>query len=1245
MKQSCWTQVNLSKSILGERACLISVIRALGEGKYLEQALRQAEKQLNSMLREMEDVPVMQYASVQDLASQYFRQDVEIEAAQGATKGHRFESRRSETASLRFLQHLFEEIPSPVFYKDTEGIFRLCNKAFEKYCALPRRKILGRTIYDLAPRKLATQQQRIDDALLRNSGCYVYEYAFATGHGPARYAIINETTYVAADGNVAGLIGVIVDITERKRREQELLAQNRLATALTRAKSARTVLRLCLEAAMDVSKMDVGSAYMVQLEKGEIVLAYSRGLPPGFNKRIALNGSGLEPARLVLQGEPVYGTNVELGKIVETLCGEQVLHSVAILPICLMDGVRAFLVLASRTLAEVPVGSRETLEKIAVQAGAAIARVGTEEALQRSIEKYWALMDDVANAIFLADQDGTILEVNQKAQEILGYARGELLGASLFVVLPPHKMNGAKSIVEDMLRTGHMEATETALVRKDGTTIPVSVAASVVYFGGRPFIQGIFHDISEQKKAQKALREAKDRAELICKVTPSAVFTVDIDGHVTSWNNKAAEITGFSATEMIGKPCWTFAGLGCKGQCIVRPENQPKVGIPREVVVRRKDGVIRTITKNAELLKDQDGNIISTIESFEDITERKRSEEELKISESRYRTVFENTGTAMAMFDKDMTVLLVNGEFERICGYGRGEIEGKQRWPDLVRYAFQNDLHSGAEHSRRAKIRCGDEVERDVLMTIATLPGTETRIASLIDISRLVYTEEVLRQSEERHRALVEQSSEGIFIVDPGSKKVLEANESFVNMLGYAAEEVPTLSLYDIFMESKELTDATVGKVLQKGQYFMGERNFRGKNSLILDVDVATALVRYGESSHIMISFRDITEKKRMEEALREAHKMEAVGTLAGGIAHDFNNILQLIAGYAYQLTKIPGSNTTSAHHVRQILAAADKGSRLTHSILAFSRKQAIDLKTVDVNRAVRGTEKFLRRIIGEDIEVTIECGDEKIFVMADQVQIEQALMNLATNAREAMTNGGTLTIRTAAKEMDEEFIKAHGYGNVGVYAHISFSDTGMGMSEETKRRIFDPFFTTKKDGKKLGLGMSVVYGIMKQHEGFVTVRSGPGMGTTVDLYLPLVAIASAREEEAADYLPATPASGTILLAEDDDDVRKLMKDILEGAGYKVIEADNGEDAVKRFKADKHVIDLAVMDVVMPKKSGKQAYDEMKMAKHTLKAIFMSGYTEEIIYEKGIPETGVTLLLKPVRPVALLNKVRRAMGK
>jgi len=433
--------------------------------------------------------------------------------------------------------------------------------------------------------------------------------------------------------------------------------------------------------------------------------------------------------------------------------------------------------------------------------------------------------------------------------------------------------------------------------------------------------------------------------------------------------------------------------------------------------------------------------------------------------------------------------------------------------------------------------------------------------------------------------------------------------------------------------------------VLQKGRYFMGERNFRGKDGLILDVDAATALVRYGEISHIMISFRDITEKKRMEEALREAHKMEAVGTLAGGIAHDFNNILQLIAGHAYQLTKTPGSNTASAQCARQILAAADKGSKLTSSILAFSRKQTIELKTVDVNRTVRSTEKFLKRIIGEDIEVTIECGKEKIFVMADQVQIEQVLMNLATNAREAMANGGTLTIRTAVKEMDEEFIRTHGYGSVGAYAQISVSDTGIGMDEETKRRVFEPFFTTKKEGKKIGLGMSVVYGIIKQHEGFVTVRSGLGMGTTVDLCLPLVAIASAREEEAADCLPATPASGTILLAEDDDDVRKLMKEILEGAGYEVIEADNGEEAAKRFKAHKHAIDLAVLDVVMPKKGGKQAYDEMKMVKHTLKAIFMSGYTEETILEKGIPETGVTLLSKPVSPVALLNKVRRALGK
>ena len=389
----------------------------------------------------------------------------------------------------------------------------------------------------------------------------------------------------------------------------------------------------------------------------------------------------------------------------------------------------------------------------------------------------------------------------------------------------------------------------------------------------------------------------------------------------------------------------------------------------------------------------------------------------------------------------------------------------------------------------------------------------------------------------------------------------------------------------------------------------------------------------------------DITEKTKLQEQLQHAQKMEAIGILAGGIAHDFNNVLSAVMGYGSMLDMRMQGGDPLRSYVKQILAASERAAALTQSLLAFSRKQIINLKPVVLNEVVRNIAKLLAVLIREDIELRTEFSlTDNITVMADAGQIEQVLMNLATNARDAMPDGGVLTIETSSVCVEEEFAEKYDFDRPGMYALISVSDTGIGIGASTRDKIFEPFFTTKEIGKGTGLGLSIVYGIIRQHGGDVHVCSEPGQGTTFKIYIP---VAETAPEEAKKEEIALPEHGTetVLVAEDDETLRNLSKSVLEIFGYTVITAVDGEDAISKFRANSDKIRLLIFDLIMPRKSGKEAYEEILKMRPGIKVLFMSGYTADVISQQGGFEEGVEFLYKPVLPTDLLKKVREILDK
>lgn len=515
-------------------------------------------------------------------------------------------------------------------------------------------------------------------------------------------------------------------------------------------------------------------------------------------------------------------------------------------------------------------------------------------------------------------------------------------------------------------------------------------------------------------------------------------------------------------------------------------------------------------------------------------------------------------------------------------------------------------------------------------------------LLAIADITEHKRLEDLLAESEERYRRLFETASDGIVLLEKREGKIVNANPAAEILLGCSKEECIGKSIQDLGV-SLDMSDfPMIIQTLEKSG-MLNYTDIRVKTKS--GPDIYTDIYMVDRAKLAQCNIREITERKKLEAQLREAQKMEAVGLLAGGIAHDFNNILSAIVGYGSLLQTKMNSDDPLRENVDQILVSADRAAEVTHSLLAFSRKQVINLKPFNINAMLERFKKLLSRLIGEDIELRTNFTDTDVFIMADAGQIEQVLLNLATNARDAMPHGGHLTLDTQLVELDDTFIRVHGYGEPRMFAVISVSDTGVGMDKETIDKIFEPFFTTKEAGKGTGLGLALAYGIIKQHNGYITVYSEPEKGTTFRIYLP--AVKSSEEVIVKTVIEPPPSHGneTILVAEDDSALRNLFSTVLQEYGYKVILAKDGEDAIKKFADNKDKIQLIMLDMIMPKKSGKEVYDRIRKMRPDMKTLFSSGYTADRIDKDGMRKEGFDFIMKPVSPKDLLKKIREVLDK
>jgi PAS domain S-box-containing protein len=541
----------------------------------------------------------------------------------------------------------------------------------------------------------------------------------------------------------------------------------------------------------------------------------------------------------------------------------------------------------------------------------------------------------------------------------------------------------------------------------------------------------------------------------------------------------------------------------------------------------------------------------------------------------------------------------------------------------------------------------------------------------ILEIKERKLAEDALNESRDQFKKAVDKSPRPMALVS--SDGIIEyINQKAVEVFGYLPEDIPDMDHWWVraYPDEKYRDEVIAQWMRLVGEARLNNREIERKEYHVTCKDgrvLVTSIYGIWVVDKVLAMFDDITDRKKLEERLKEdrdrleeivakrteeisnlhrqllqSQKLEAVGILAGGIAHEFSNILTTMKGSAYLIQKKLSDDSTVNKYAEQIVSSIAKASNLSQGLLSFSRKQTMSLRPVLINNTVGRIFKILRQFIGEHIELSLLLAEEEATVVADAHQIEQVLVNLAINARDAMPKGGTLTIKTDLFQMDDEFIKKRGYGIRGSYVVLTVSDTGMGMKEDVLSKIFEPFFTTKPVGKGSGLGLAITYGIIKQHNGFIDVASLPGHGTTFEIYIPKVHT-KVTPEQATEAQPVRHGYETILLAEDDSDALAVMRDLLEMSGYAVFIAGDGEEAVKVFEANKDKIQLVITDVRMPKKNGRVVYDEIIKIAPTTKILFTSGYTADVLDSHGIVEDGLEFMSKTASPSEFLAKVREIL--
>ncbi len=888
-------------------------------------------------------------------------------------------------------------------------------------------------------------------------------------------------------------------------------------------------------------------------------------------------------------------------------------------------------------------------------------RKRAEDAVRKSEAKYRDLVETSQDLIWRGDIEGRFTYLNPVWESTLGYKIEEMLGHVFLEFKEPETLSRDQLTRKHVLSGGSVEDYETTFISKSGEKVQlVFKAKSLIDSTGQIVgTQGTAFDITERKKAEEKLRESEENYRLIIENQTDLIDQVDLEGKIQFASPSYCRMFGKTEDEL----------LGTHSMDLVHEEDIEKTTKAMEDLFKSPYRCYveqRVMTKDgwrwcgwaAKSVLDDNNNVTSVVSVGRDITERKQADEALRKSEERFRLFFENQPEYCYMVSPEGKILNINKSALTTLGYDKEEIIGKPLITTVYAHSsrerakslFRKWKETGELRNEELNIITKDGIERTVLLSVDALKDDKGNIYQSIsvqrDITKRKKAEIKLKESESRHKVLFEASADGILIVDTKTKEFKYANSALCRMLGYSEEELKTMGVEDI--HPKESLEYVISEfdAQAKGEKTLAQNiPCLRKDGEIVYTDINATLALIDGKNCDVFFFRDITEHRQLEEQLRQSQKMEAVGRLAGGVAHDFNNLLTAMLGYSEMLIADPGLNDTQRKYIEEIKKSSERAASLTQQLLAFSRKQILKPKILNINTLIADIKKLLHRLIGEDIHLISKLDSKLGVIKADPGQVEQIIMNLVVNARDAMPMGGKLTIETRNVYLDEEYGKARADVQPGRYVMLAVSDTGHGMDEETKEHLFEPFFTTKEKGKGTGLGLSTIYGIVKQSEGYVCVYSELNKGTSFKVYFPRVDEVEKEDENIFKESKSLTGSETILIVEDEEMVRNLIYESLKIFGYDLIEAGNGKKALQVCKTDSEKqIQLLITDVIMPDMGGSELAKKLEKLKPNMKVLYISGYTDNAIVHHGVLDAGVAFLQKPFSPKVLAQKVREILN-